>query len=147
MVRKARQTRSGTTAVEFACVVPVVLMILLGIFEFGRLIFVQQLTENAARTGARYAVVNTNDTNLVADTQAVTTAAMCGFQSQLGGFSVGVFLSNSSGQNLGDPTTAAFGQYIGVNVSGNYDASPTSMLGIASSIPISVTSIMTSEAN
>jgi Flp pilus assembly protein TadG len=148
MLNKARKPRSGATAVEFAFVVPVVLMLIFGIFEYGRLMCVQQITENAARTGARFAVVNTNDPNMVTDTQAVVDNAMCGLQSQLGaGYARNVFLANASGTNIGNPTTAVFGQYIGVQITGTFSCAPTTFLGLGSTLPISSTAIMCSEAN
>src|SRR4029077_20340838 len=73
------QTRRGRPAaalVETAAVVIVFLLFLFGIFEYCRLIYVQQMVENAAREGARYAIVNTTDTNLIADTQAQVNAKM-----------------------------------------------------------------------
>jgi len=62
-LRPLRQCRPAAAAVEFAVVVPVLLMFLLGIVEYGRLLMVSQITTNASREGARYAV------------QADTTAA------------------------------------------------------------------------
>ena len=52
--RRARSSR-GTTAVEFAIVVPLLLLILLGIIDFGRLLFVQVSLNAASREGARAA--------------------------------------------------------------------------------------------
>lgn len=43
----------GAAAVEFALVLPLLLLILLGIFEFGRLFNIQLVTSNAAREAAR----------------------------------------------------------------------------------------------
>jgi Flp pilus assembly protein TadG len=52
------RTDSGAAAVEFAIVVPVLLLLVFGIITFG-IIFSQQLTlNNAAREGARKAIVN-----------------------------------------------------------------------------------------
>lgn len=52
--RRARSSR-GTTAVEFAIVVPLLLLILLGLIDFGRLLFVQVSLNAASREGARAA--------------------------------------------------------------------------------------------
>ena len=54
----AKTRRRGASAVEFACVAPVCFMILLGILEYARYLFTVQLMNNAAREGARYAVVS-----------------------------------------------------------------------------------------
>ncbi len=48
----------GQALSEFAIVVPVFLLILLGIFETGRFIFNYEALNNATREGARYAIVH-----------------------------------------------------------------------------------------
>jgi Flp pilus assembly protein TadG len=47
--------RRATAAVEFALLSPVLLTLLLGVWEVGRLVQVQQIVDNAAREGARQA--------------------------------------------------------------------------------------------
>jgi Flp pilus assembly protein TadG len=55
---RPRVSRSGSAAVEFAFVVLFLLVpVLLGVWEVGRLVEVQQLVDNAAREGARQAAV------------------------------------------------------------------------------------------
>jgi len=53
-IRDGRE-RGGAVAVEFAFVLPVLVVILLGLWEVGRIIQVQQLLSNSAREGARVA--------------------------------------------------------------------------------------------
>lgn len=50
--------RAGAAAVEFAIVAPVFFLVVLGIIEFGRMVMVQQVITNAAREGARIAVLD-----------------------------------------------------------------------------------------
>jgi Flp pilus assembly protein TadG len=50
-----RRGRRAVAAVEFAAVLPLILTLLLGIWEVGRLIEIQQYMENATREGARQA--------------------------------------------------------------------------------------------
>ena len=50
-----RQGRRAVAAVEFAVLLPLILTLLLGIWEVGRLIEIQQLVSNAAREAARQA--------------------------------------------------------------------------------------------
>lgn len=56
-MRLHRQTsglrRRGVAAVEFAAVLPMLLLLLVGIWELGRIIHVQIIMNNAARDGAR----------------------------------------------------------------------------------------------
>ncbi len=50
-----RQGRRAVAAVEFAAVLPMILTLLLGIWEVGRLIEIQQLLHNATREAGRQA--------------------------------------------------------------------------------------------
>ena len=47
----------GSSAVEFAFVAPVLLLLMLGIVDFGRLLWMTSTVEHAATAGARYAGV------------------------------------------------------------------------------------------
>src|SRR4051794_34205705 len=53
--RKLRSRRRGVAAVEFALVLPFLLLLLIGVWELGRMIQVQMILHNAARDGARLA--------------------------------------------------------------------------------------------
>jgi Flp pilus assembly protein TadG len=55
MVRKRQAARRGVAAVEFAALLPLILILLVGIIEVGRLIEMQQVLSNAVREGARQA--------------------------------------------------------------------------------------------
>ena len=50
-----RPQRRAVAAVEFAMILPVILTLLLGIWEVGRMIEIQQIMYNAAREGGRQA--------------------------------------------------------------------------------------------
>jgi Flp pilus assembly protein TadG len=52
--------QSGATTVEFALVLIVFLMFLLGIVDFSRMLFTWNAANEAARAGARYAIVCDN---------------------------------------------------------------------------------------
>ncbi len=49
---------SGAAAVEFALIIPLLLLVLCGIIDFGNLYFQMDLVNEAARQGARLAAVN-----------------------------------------------------------------------------------------
>src|SRR5262245_43268803 len=49
------RARGGVAAVEFALVLPLIMSLLLGVWEVGRLIQVNQILSNAAREGGRQA--------------------------------------------------------------------------------------------
>jgi Flp pilus assembly protein TadG len=55
MVRKTAAKRRGVAAVEFAALLPGILILLMGIIEVGRLVEMQQVLTNAVREGARQA--------------------------------------------------------------------------------------------
>jgi Flp pilus assembly protein TadG len=52
----------GQSLVEFALVFPVMILLLVGIFDLGRLVFAYNDITNAARTGLRVAIVNQGGT-------------------------------------------------------------------------------------
>ena len=62
LLRRQSRSRSGASAVEFAVVAPVFFLVVLGIIEFGRMVMVQQVITNAAREGARIAVLDDSTT-------------------------------------------------------------------------------------
>lgn len=59
-LRRPRTRRDlGAAAVEFAIIFPLLLLVVAGIVDFGRAFFTQIQLTNAAREGARAAVVST----------------------------------------------------------------------------------------
>lgn len=60
------KNKKGQAMVELALVLPVLLLILCGIFEFGWIFSNQILANNASREAARYAAVHFNDDGLTA---------------------------------------------------------------------------------
>lgn len=51
--------RNGATTVELAVVAPVMFLLIFGLFEFTRMVWIQQAITNAAREGGRKAVLAT----------------------------------------------------------------------------------------
>lgn len=60
--KKKLRSETGAVAVEFALVLPILLMLVLGIFEFGRAFNMQVSLSEAAREAARYAAIHQSDT-------------------------------------------------------------------------------------
>lgn len=56
-MKRAREGERGTSMVEFAISASVLLFILFGIIEFGRALYTYHSVANAARLGARWAMV------------------------------------------------------------------------------------------
>ena len=51
----------GQAMTEFALILPVLLLMAVGIFEFGRAFYTYSAIANAAREGARYGILNSSD--------------------------------------------------------------------------------------
>jgi hypothetical protein len=57
MLHRRKRSR-GQALVEFALALPVLLVIFMGLFDFGRAVFAYNSLSNAAREGARVAIVD-----------------------------------------------------------------------------------------
>ena len=57
-----KKSTKGQSLVEFALILPLFMLIVLGIFDFGRAIYAYSALHNAAREGARYGAVHHCDT-------------------------------------------------------------------------------------
>lgn len=99
-----KKNRTGAAVIEFAIIIPVFMLILLGTIEACSMIFLQQSLEIAAYEAARVTIVPKTDTQDVAD--AVDTILV---PRRVKGFSVAVTPS--------DFQTAAYGSFIRVEVS------------------------------
>ena len=71
---KRMRNEKGAALIEAAVTVPIILLISVGIFEFGRAYQTQQVLTNAAREGARLAVIEgTTDAQVRARVNAYLT--------------------------------------------------------------------------
>jgi len=57
-VQPSNRRRRGSTQIEFALVCVQLVVLLLAMFEFGRMVLVYSTVANAAKTGLRYAIVH-----------------------------------------------------------------------------------------
>ena len=64
------QSDRGAAAVEFALVLPLLLLLVLGIIDFGRLYFTQITLTDAAREGVRVLALGTADPTVTTQTAA-----------------------------------------------------------------------------
>jgi Flp pilus assembly protein TadG len=78
-LRQLRLARAGTTVIEFAAAAPVFLLMLLGIFEFGRALWMQETLQYAVQQAARCASVNQTICDNNADTAAYAASQVIGF--------------------------------------------------------------------
>ncbi|MBM4074830.1 MAG: pilus assembly protein, partial [Planctomycetes bacterium] len=74
---KVNQRRRGAAMVEMALVLPLFLMLVLGIIEFGRAMMIANLVTNAAREGARTAVLDgSTNASVTSDIQTFLRSAI-----------------------------------------------------------------------
>src|SRR5262249_8705156 len=118
------------------------------------LLFTMEVMNNAAREGARYAVVNTTTTNMTTATvQTYVDGFMAGVGSQLSNYSA----TNNITVYQADPTTGAdnsggwlntaWGNPIRVTITGSYTPIVPGMLFLTGSLTLNATCIMYCEAN
>jgi Flp pilus assembly protein TadG len=167
-----RVQRRGAAIVEMAFVLPLALIVMMAIFEYGRYLMVLHVADNAAREGARFAVVNTNLGSSTTPVVDVVNTRMAGIQSNLQSYAVTVFTvdptglyDTSAGTAIYPPTIrqkpgsnwndAKYGGGIAVQITGTY----TPLLGFLptydrlsipifnASVSLTVTAMMNSEAN
>lgn len=139
--------RAGATTVELAFVIGIFILVLFGIIEYGRYVFVRQVVIQAAREGARYAVVNLTDQTIESDTRNYVKKKMSGLDGNTTYYQCQVYMADDDGNNIGNAGDAQFGQYVAVQV--DYDFTPVlpSLLFLDSTMRVSSKALMYSEAN
>lgn len=107
-------TRRGAAVVEFAVVLPVFVLLVFGMIEFGRAVMVQQLLVNASREAARQAVLDGTTVNDIESAIDVYLGA-ANISEQDVTYTV-------NGAETSNPTeTAEFGDAVGVEISVLFD--------------------------
>ena len=161
---KGCSRRRGVTLVEMALVISLAALFLCGILEYGRYLMVLHTANNAAREGARYAVVHTGDGTTQSQVTSVVNAKMAGVDAQIQNYNVNVFSADptgiyngSTGTAIYPPTiqplagsswnSAAFGSPIVVQITGTYQPILPSFLFMGANLSIQATAMMNSEAN
>lgn len=173
-VRK-HQTRTGAVAVEMALVCVIFFLLLFGILEYCRFLFILHVASNTARDTVRYASVKTSGGNMPGDPASISQAqiegaaqtgqidgnnvssGMGGYQKNLTNYKVEVFTVDAYGLFSPIPdcrplagsswNTAGFSQKIAVRVSGTYVPALPSFLMMGPGFPVSVTAMASSEGN
>ena len=113
-----RQARPGAALVETAFIAIILFSFMFAIFEFGRYMMVKQIIENAAREGARTAIVTATSyitpATATANVQAVITQKLA--NQNVKNLTVQVYLANDSGTNIGLWTDGVFSSNIVVQI-------------------------------
>jgi Flp pilus assembly protein TadG len=71
-----QSSRRGQTLVEFAIILPLLLLIIFGVIDLGRAFYTSVVLSNAAREGARFAALNYGDAAVSPIEDAIRIAAL-----------------------------------------------------------------------
>ena len=72
---------------------------------------------------------------------------MANMQTQLSNVTIQVFLADSNGNNIGNWTDAQFGQYIAVQIDGDFTPVLPTFLGMSATVHLRGKSVMYAETN
>lgn len=127
MVIRARHRERGAAAVEMAIVLPLLLLLLGGIVDFGRAFYTKNILTNAAREGARAA---SSASVVPADITARSQAALNGLT-----------LSRATITPLGVPCTSATNAGVRISYSFEWIFLPAvvGLIGQSSALPANLT--------
>ena len=141
-----RHRNGGQALVEFALVLPVFLLIIMGIVDAGRLIYTYNTVANASRDGARVAIVNqsTDGTDTCDTTSASAWSTGCAIQSAiaLGLTDSDVDVEYRDPTDSGPCTTPLIGCIAAVTVTATYQALTPIIGQILGPIDVSATTKM-----
>src|SRR5687767_9092124 len=105
MSKRIRNQR-GAALIETAITIPLVLLVCVAIFEFGRAYQTWQVLTNAAREGARVAIITTNTDQQVTD--AVQNYLANGFIPNPGSAGIVINRSEAMGDNTASRVTVNY---------------------------------------
>lgn len=76
MTRLLRRGSEGQALVEFALVIPIFLLVVLGLFDMGRAVFYYSTISNASREAVRLGIVDQNTPNIRQEAVDVASVVM-----------------------------------------------------------------------
>lgn len=145
--------------VETALVLSTALLLLFGVYEYGRFVMMRQLVENAAREGARFAIAHTND-RTTQDVENEVRYRLAGLDAQLDALAIeitGIVLRDRTdpntninytrGTQLASWDQASPTDGVRVAVRGEFRPLLPTLLRLNSRIPMDVRAVMFSEGN
>ena len=160
-ITKRSGRQPGAVTVEAAFVLPVVLLFIMGLVEYGRYYLMVHICSNAVAAGAAYACKHTSPIVISGTTYGNGTSDVTNIvnsnlgSQQLASATVNVYLSDafgnavadSAGNNHGLFSNAGVGQYVCVQLTGTYTFIPAAMLGLPTTRTETFTTVRRSEAN
>lgn len=99
-----RRARLGAAAIEFACVLPFLVLFLMGSVEVGRGVMVKHVLEEAARAGCRVAVFESSS---AADVESIVGTAMDAANLSGSNYTVTIDPPNPQGLQAFQPVTVS----------------------------------------
>jgi Flp pilus assembly protein TadG len=140
-----RFRRRAATVVETSFVLSACLIFIFAIFEFGRILMERHLVDNAAREGARQAIMNTG-TLTTSDIQTTVTNYLAGQQFQ--SVTINVYQADpATGNNIGAWNNATYGNSVAVDVSAVYKTMLPGLGWLPNTVTIRGKSVMRCESN
>ena len=118
--KRTRGNKDGQALVEFALVLPILVLLLIGMMEFGLLLYNQQVITNASREGTRYGIVSRSPRYDVNEITAVVDAYCANHMITFGSGSPLTVGPTTLGPHPPDPA-AAFQDTLTVIVEFHYD--------------------------
>lgn len=159
-VRNLRRRR-GAAMVEAALVLPVVLLFIMGLVDYGRYFLMVHVCSNAVSAGAAYACKHTSPivlsgttyNNGASDVANIVNATI-GSQ-QLANPTISVYLSDANGNAVADSagnnpglfTYASPGSYVCVKLTGTFTFVPSTFLKLPSTYAPTFMAVRRSEGN
>jgi Flp pilus assembly protein TadG len=138
MINKKR-SESGQELVEFAFIMPMLMLILLGIIDFGILLYDKAVITNASREGARYGIVLRNPVYTEAQIEAYSLAYCRNHLITFGGVPNATAVATL-------PAQQSFGNQLTVQVAYTYNyLAIARLVGFGATIQLSSTTTMTYE--
>jgi Flp pilus assembly protein TadG len=131
------RSEQGAAAVEFALLLPILLVVLLGTIEFGLAFFTQEVLTNASREGARAGIIQAVPKPTIGAIQTVVTNYLT---------TAGINTANIISNNV-TGAGGTFGTFLTVQVIYRYDFQvlPNFVPGVPANINLTATTVMAHE--
>ena len=126
----------GAAAVEFAILLPILIVILFGTIEFGLILYDQEVITNASREGARYGIVIGSPRPTTSQIQNVVNTYLT---------NSGLHAGNATTKVTGAQGTSGSNLTVSVSFPYTYMVLPNFVAGLGSNINLGATTVMTLE--
>ncbi|MHC1694377.1 MAG: TadE/TadG family type IV pilus assembly protein [Eubacteriales bacterium] len=107
-LRTCLKNKKGQAMVELAVTLPIFILVLCGIIDFGWIITNQNSIDYSARAGARYATVNSSGADAVETIRDYTNALIPSRLSE--GLNIEITFTNTANHTMGDVIVSVTGQ-------------------------------------